>query len=91
MTKLSNKDLEDQVAVLVVYLGIEALDIHAALAFASNDEHKDMTKTLDYLKEHFVVKQNVIYERSHFNTRNQEEGKTIPHYITGLRQLPHNC
>ena len=37
--------------------------------------------------EHFVVRQNVIFQRAKFNRRRQEDGKTVDTFITALHAL----
>lgn len=39
----------------------------------------------------FKVRKNMIFERAHFNRRNQLEGETSEKYITGLYQLVDSC
>ena len=40
--------------------------------------------------EHFVVRQNVIFQRAKFNRR-QEDGKTVDTFITALHALAEHC
>ena len=42
-------------------------------------------------KEHFKVRRNVIYERAHFNKRDQKEGESVKEYITVLHELVETC
>ena len=41
--------------------------------------------------EHFVVRQNVIFQRAKFNRRCQEDGKTVDTFITALHTLAEHC
>ena len=91
MTKLKDKDKEEQVATLVTCLGIGALDLYEALPFRDEEERKDVQVALQYLEQHFAGSTNVILERFCFNTRSQGEGESISQYITELRQQARKC
>lgn len=41
--------------------------------------------------EHFVVRQNVIFQRAKFNRRRQEDGKTVDTFVTVLHTLAEHC
>lgn len=41
--------------------------------------------------EHFVVRRNVIFERSKFSRRRQEEGETVDSLIIALHALAEHC
>ena len=66
-------------------LGLAALDLYDAIPFGAENERSYLTKTLDYLEEHFVGKCNVIYERFVFNSR-LHGGETFTQYLTSLRK-----
>ena len=85
MSKLA---LEDQVAVLVTSMGLNAVDLYDGLPFADASERENLGKALDYLEQHFVGEENTIYESSgwRFNTRSQEEGEE---FKLGLQRSIH--
>ena len=41
--------------------------------------------------KHFVVRRNVIFERSKFSQRRQEEGETVDSLIIALHALAEHC
>ena len=57
----------------------------------SDENRKKYDKVLEKFDEFFRVRHNVIFERAHFNKRNQLPGKTAEVYITALHQLAENC
>ena len=65
--------------------------MYETLPFEGEDERKDVKKTLDYLEEHFVGRQNTIYERWRFNSRNQEVVESFQLYLSELRQIAQKC
>ena len=46
VTKILDKDAEDQVSLLITCLGIEALSVYETLPFVGEDERKDVKKTM---------------------------------------------
>ena len=91
VAKLQDQDPEDRIAALVMCIGFEAIEVYEALPFADANEQKSLETSLKLFEEHFLGKQNVIYERWRFNTRNQEVGDTFRDYITELRRLARGC
>ena len=84
VAKLQDQDPEDRIAALVMCIGFEALlrlEVYEALPFADANERKSLETSVKLFEEHFLGKQNVIYERWRFNTRNQEEGETFRDYV----------
>ena len=91
MTQLGNKDPEDQVAILITVIGLDALEVFETLLFAREKDKEDLKIILDLFEEHFVGKRNVIYERWLFNTRPQEYGEIFQLYVSTFRQVTRNC
>ena len=70
--KLQDQNPDDRIAALVICIGFEALEVYEALPFADAYERKSLETSLKLFEEHFLGKQNVIYERWSFKTRKQE-------------------
>ena len=71
-------------------MGDEADDILTSFKFSTlqlKQYHTVKTK----FDEHFVVRQNVIFQRAKFNRRRQEDGKTVDTFITVLHTLAEHC
>ena len=52
---------------------------------------KQIKSVTDKFKNYFVVRRNVIFERSKFNMRKQEEGESVDTFITALHTLAERC
>lgn len=57
-------------------MGREAGDIFHSFHL-SNAQQKQIISVTDKFKNYFVVRRNVIFERSKFNMRKQEEGEYV--------------
>ena len=86
-TKLNAEASEVIVAALYHTMGRETREIARNLKF---DNREDPSAVLQALKEHFVPKKNVTYERYVFNTSMQND-EPIDMYINRLRQLAESC
>ena len=75
----------------VCTLGLGAVDLYNTLPFVNDGERADFTKTLEYLDEHFVGCQNVIYKRYVFFSRQQGEHESIQDYVAALRKHASAC
>lgn len=71
-------------------MGPEADDIFAS--FELNDENKKKyAKVKDKFDNHFIVTRNVIFERSKFNKRKQEDSVNVENFVTSLYTLLEHC
>ena len=57
----------------------------------SEDEKKNLAKTLELRESYFLGKTNIIHERFRFNNRDQEAGESIDTYASNLRSLADMC
>ena len=87
---LVSKTEEEQVNTLIYLMGDTADDILLSLA-VSDVELKKYDVVLKKFEDHFIVKRNLIYERSRFNSRQQEEGEAVDDFITSLYSLSEHC
>ena len=71
-------------------MGREAGDIFFSFHL-SNAQQKQIKSVTDKFKNYFVVRRNVIFERSKFNMRKQEEGESVYTFITALHTLAEHC
>ena len=72
-------------------IGPKALTIHNGLPFQREDEKKNLAKILELWEFYCLGKTNIIYERCHFNNRNQDAGESIDTYASNLRSLSDTC
>ena len=80
------KDEETQVNTLLYSMGDEADDILRSFRLSAEDAKKyEMVK--GKFDEHFIKRQNVIYEHTKFNQRRQEPGESVDSFITALYGL----
>ena len=87
---LNEKSEEQQVNTLLYCMGREAGDIFHSFHL-SNAQQKQIKSVTEKFKNYFVVSRYVIFERSKFNMRNQEEGESVDTLITVLHTLAEHC
>ena len=90
-TKLDKEDEARQVATLLAVIGKEANKVFRMFTFLSPDEAKKIEPVSRKFEEYCIPRENTIYERFLFFTRDQPESETIDQYLTGLRQIAANC
>ena len=57
----------------------------------SDEEQKVYDTVKTKLEAHFVKKRNVIFERTKFNSRVQQQGESVDSFITALHCLVEHC
>ena len=65
----------------------KANKVFRTFTFSSPDE----AKKIEPVEEYCIPRENTIYERFLFFTRDQRESETIDQYLAGLRQVVANC
>ena len=75
---------------LIYAMGHQAEDILTSLKLTQNELKKyDIVKTK--LDSYFVIRRNVIFERSKFNKRVQMENETVDSFVTDLHCMAEHC
>src|SRR5207249_228345 len=87
---LSLRDQDSQVDALLYTMGSGAEDLLAKLQMTPA-ELSSYSTVEKKLTEHFVPKNNVIYERFLFNRRVQQPGESVDTFITDLFKLAETC
>lgn len=87
---LNKKNETEQVNLLVYAMGDKSDDIFLSFNLSA-DEAKEYNVVVDKFTQFLVPKTNIIFERSRFNTRVQENGETVEEFITALYKLSENC
>ena len=87
---LSEKDDKTQVNTLIYAMGDQADDILSSFSLSADDSKK-YTPVKAKFDGHFVKRRNVIYERTRFNMRRQQEGEAADSFITSLYSLAEHC
>ncbi|MCG8048533.1 MAG: hypothetical protein N0E48_23435 [Candidatus Thiodiazotropha endolucinida] len=87
---LSEKQEEIQVNSLIYCMGSEADDILDTLKLTAEQKKKYETVSKK-LKDYFIPKRNVIFERVQFHQRVQFEGENVDSFVTSLYKLAEYC
>ena len=76
-------------------MGPESYKIFQSLQFNVVDGRQESDKNFEThtrkFDEYFVVKKNVIYERSQFQNSKQVQGETVEEFYRALRDLVRPC
>lgn len=87
---LTSKSEEEQVNMLIYTMGEKADDVFSSFKLTDSNS-KSYKHVLEKFTAHFIPKVNVIYERSRFNMRVQEQGENVEEFVTALHKLAENC
>jgi len=90
-TKLDKEDEARQVATLLAVIGKEANKVFRTFTFSSPEDAKKIEPVQRKFEEYCIPRENTIYERFLFFTRDQHESETIDQYLTELHQIAANC
>ena len=87
-TKLNKDDQDIQIASLLYSMGPESEHI---VKHFPDDDRKEFDKMIVKFDEHFVPKNNLIFERAKFRNRVQRPGENVETFIRALYELSENC
>ena len=90
-TKLDKEEEARQVATLLAVIGKEANKVFRTFTWSSPDNAKKIAAVVSKFEEYCIPRENTIYERFLFFTRDQRESETVDQYLTELRQIAANC
>lgn len=90
-SKLSQDEGEIQVATLIYTMGREAEDIFASFTFENEEQTNEYQVVLQKFEDYFIPKRNIIWERSKFHKRDQEEHESVEEFIRVLYKLTEHC
>ena len=90
-TKLDKEEEARQVETLLAVIGKEANKVFRTFTWASPDDAKKIAAVVSKFEEYCIPRENTIYERFLFFTRDQRESETVDQYLTELRQIAANC
>ena len=90
-TKLDKEEEARQVATLLAVIGKEANKVFRTFTWASPDVAKKIAAVVSKFEEYCIPRENTIYERFLFFTRDQRESETVDQYLTELHQIAANC
>ena len=79
-TKLDKEAEERQVATLLAVIGNEADKVFRTFTWANPDDAKKINSVLQKFEDHCIPRQNIIYERFKFFTRQQSTTETVDQY-----------
>ena len=89
-SELNKKDDTLQINTLIYAMGHQAEDILTSLKL-TQDELKKYGTVKAKLDSYFVIRRNVIFERSKFNKRVQLENETVDSFVTDLHCMAEHC
>ena len=90
-TKLDKEEEARKVATLLAVIGKEANKVFRTFTWSSPDDAKKIATVVSKFEEYCIPRENTIYERFLFFTRDQRESETVDQYLTELRQIAANC
>ena len=73
-----------KINTLLYCLGEEAEGVLSSTGI-TEESRKKYADVVAKFEEHFKVCRNVIYDRAHFNKRDQKEGESVKEYISVVR------
>ena len=90
-TKLDKEEEARQEATLLAVIGKKANKVFRTFTWASPDNAKKIAAVVSKFEEYCIPRENTIYERFLFFTRDQRESETVDQYLTELRQIAADC
>ena len=90
-TKPDKEEEERQVATLLAVIGKKANQVFRTFTWASEGDAKKIAPALKRFEDYCIPRENNIYKRFLFFTRDQREPETVDQYVTELRQIAANC
>ena len=78
-------------ATLLHFAGPEAIEIYNAFSWETDGDEKNISKILEKFENYCTPRKNITLERHIFNTRTQQPGESIDHYVTDLRKKASSC
>jgi hypothetical protein len=90
-TTLADRPREYKVALLLNYLGDDALKKYNGFHFATPAADRTVEEIIQKFEEYAIGQVNVTYERYKFNSRKQEPTETFEEYLATLRYLLNSC
>ena len=90
-TGTDKKEAEVKSATLLHFAGPEAIEIYNTFSWETDGDEKNISKILEKFKNYCTPRKNITLERHIFNTRTQQPGESIDHYVTDLRKKASSC
>ena len=73
-------------------MGGQAEEIFTSFGLNEDDSSNYMYNTVqECFTKHFVKQCKLIYDRTHFNQRDQQQGETVKLFVTALHSLTEHC
>ncbi|RUS71780.1 hypothetical protein EGW08_020463 [Elysia chlorotica] len=87
-SKLSKEDQDTQRDTLLYCMGRESEKIFSTFKFEEDQSFEVVLKKFD---DYFIIRRNVIYERTKFQERKQKHNETVEEFYRDLRDLAKHC
>lgn len=72
-------------------VGEDALEIYNTFSWREEGDDRRVSQIMEKLEAYCNPRQNVMWERHVFNTRNQQAGEMVDQYITDLKTKAKSC
>lgn len=89
--ELSDKAAVTQVAILLHSMGFDAVEIHETFTYGTDEDKTDIEVVLRKFDDYCIPRENSVYERYKFWSRDQKEGESIDQWVTDLRTRASTC
>ncbi|KAM7292169.1 uncharacterized protein ISCGN_025414 [Ixodes scapularis] len=87
---LQAKTSIEQVNALIYTMGDKAEDVLLSLSL-TEEQMTQYDVVRKAFEDHFIVRRNLIYDRSKFHSRIQEDGEPVEQFVTDLHALAKYC
>lgn len=87
---LHEKDNKLKTAILLNVIGEDAVELYNTFNLSDGDK-SDYEKVIKQFEEYADPKKNIVMERFHFNSRDQQENEPFNNFLTDLRKLVKSC
>ena len=88
---VSEKAEKTQAATLLHVVGAKALEVYNTFTWDAVGDNMKVKPIMAKFKAYCNPRKNITWERHLFNTRTQQVGQTINHFVTDLRTKAKTC
>ena len=90
-TTYNKQPEERQVAILLNFIGPEAVEIHDTFTYENEEDSKKIDKVLEAFDRYCNPRKNILHARFLFYTRKQKENESYDSFLTDCKTLIKDC